>query len=90
MDASHPNANYWDWEETTEQHPFQAILEYEAVRQMLTVENIVRQMQSVKVQKCACATQNKSADYWTWSECYGDQYWEAPKSQAVSTGYWDM
>jgi hypothetical protein len=34
MDASHPNANYWDWEEKTEQHPFQALLEYEAVRQI--------------------------------------------------------
>ena len=88
MDASHPNANYWDWEEKTEQHPFQALLEYEAVRQMLTAENIVRQMQSTKVQECA--TQNKSDDYWTWSEHYGDQYWETPKSQAVSTGYWDM
>jgi hypothetical protein len=90
MDASHPNANYWDWEEKTEQHPFQALLEYEAVRQMLTAENIVRQMQSTKVEECACAAQNKSVDYWTWSECYGDQYWEAPKSQAVATGYWDM
>jgi hypothetical protein len=88
MDASHPNANYWDWEEKTEEHPFQALLEYEAVRQMLTAENIVRQMQWTKVQECA--TQNKSDDYWTWSEHYGDQYWEAPKSQAVSTGYWDM
>jgi hypothetical protein len=97
MDASHPNANYWDWNTTNtaveQQNTIQALLEYEAVRQMLMTENIVRQLQAFKVNHNHCVgTQKSSEDYWCWSEHYGDQYWDAPRQPAISTGnkgYWE-
>jgi hypothetical protein len=92
LDESHPNNSYWDWDanqEEKQEHPFQALLEYEAVRQMLTAESIVSQMQSREAVSSAC-TQERSDDYWGWSEHYGDQYWDFQQPAVVATGsYWD-
>jgi len=91
MDSSHPANSYWDWE-TTDEKPdaIKALLEYEAVRQMLTADNLVKQIQSQQVSSASSANEG-SDDYWSWSEEYGDRYWEAQQPAVAATGqaYWD-
>jgi hypothetical protein len=89
-DASHPNADYWTWN-VEKKSPVDAIMEYEAARQMLSVAHIVRNLQSQQlVDSPTCAD---SDDYWNEPEDLGDCYWDAApqQQQSVATGgYWDM
>ena len=88
MDETHPNRNYWNWKSDLDkkEHPFQALLEYEAARQMLTADNIVRQLQSQPQPVTSGSCVECSDDYWTWSEEYGDSYWEAQQPAVAATG----
>ena len=102
--VSHSNDKYWAWQEDTQQaaSPFQELLEYEAARQMLMVDNIVRQIQSsVKVPSdigydTAKNDQQIADDYWSWSEEYYVEPLATSARPVVSVGgssthrgYWD-
>ena len=100
-DASHPQANYWDWETTTESEKKKNMIAqfkaYEHARQLLTSEHIVELLQKQQPIESVLAAPEKSDEYWTWSESLGDVYWdESPvtKPSAViacgGAGYWDM
>jgi hypothetical protein len=99
LDATHPNHKYWDWkteDETTAAATsaclLQALMEYEAARQLLTAEHIVHQIQSQSKQTEHTETNADSDEYWNMSENLGDAYWEweAPKQPpvATTTSYW--
>jgi hypothetical protein len=95
-DASHPNANYWDWSSSEEQQkasPIEAILEYEAARELLTASNMIRQLQAA-APVSSSGTKASSDDYWADAQGYGDQYWQWPAESTMTvlaTGqrYWD-
>lgn len=87
-DASHPNVDYWAWS-VEKKSPVDTIMEYEAIRQMLSVAHIVGNLRSQQL--VDSPTSAESDDYWNEQEDLGDCYWdEAPQQQSVTAGYWDM
>lgn len=91
LDDTHPNGTYWEWNKRDEKVALlRSLLEHEAARRILAVDNIVRQLQSQKASRASCI-QERFDDYWTVSEGYGDQYWEAQQTPvaATGTGYWN-
>jgi hypothetical protein len=104
LDPSHPNHDYWTWkvdgvpstEEARKQKAIQAILRYEAARQLVCTDRIVESLQEISQihdLSSSSATDVDSDSYWRWSEsCSDSNLVDCAAAPAVTTagkGYWD-
>lgn len=95
-DVSHPNRNYWDWsEETMKKNPHQDLLDYEAARQLVMADSIVKSLVNQKNVPTSGGSPNGCSDeYWQWSDRLGDAYWDVPATApqvttADAQSYWE-
>lgn len=105
LDPSHPHHDYWTWnaedvpktKQEQKHSVIQRILDYEAARQVLCTDRILKNLQELNGRRqdvlSSCPNDADSDSYWEWSESYGEEYRldgeAAPAMISVEKGYWD-
>jgi hypothetical protein len=99
-DPSHPHHDYWTWHAEdvpatkleNKQTVIQLILAYEAARQVLCTDRILKNLVEFNASS-SCQKDPNSDSYWELRESYGEDYWldgeAAPTLLSVGQGYWD-